>query len=105
LVKKEAFFQIADRAIAASGTVSLELAQYNIPHVIAYKTSAITGFLVKLLIKTPFVGLPNILATECIIPELLQNRCTVHNIYNAFQDINKNNQKKALKNVFKKIVL
>lgn len=103
VVKKEAFFQIANSAIAASGTVSLELAQYNIPHVIAYKASAITAFLLKRLIKIPFVALPNILANRYIVPELLQENCDSQNIYNAFQTIKKENQRKALKNVFKKL--
>lgn len=103
LMKKAAFFQMANSAIAASGTVSLELAQYNIPHLIAYKTSAITAFLVKILIKTPFVALPNILANKYIVPELLLKDCNSQNIYHTFQTMNRENQKKALKEVFKKL--
>lgn len=103
LIKKEAFFQIANGAIAASGTVSLELAHYNIPHVIAYKASTITAFLLKRLIKIPFVALPNILANKYIVPELLLENCYSQNIYNAFQAMNKIAQRKALKEVFKKL--
>lgn len=100
LREKEKMFNTANSAIAASGTVSLELAQYNIPHVIAYKTSAITALFLKLLIKTRFIALPNILAHKYIVPELLQENCRTENIYKAFLKIDEKYQKKALKEVF-----
>ena len=62
-------------ALSASGTVSLELSMAKVPHLIAYKVSPITAWLVRRLIKIKYVNLINILADEKIIPELLQEDC------------------------------
>ena len=64
---------IADLAIAASGTVTLEAALLNLPSVIIYKVNSLTYYLGKLLVKIPHIGLPNIVAGRKILPELLQD--------------------------------
>ena len=69
-------------AIAASGTVALELAIANVPHIIGYKVSPLTAFLAKHLLHIRFVNLSNILLGREIIPELLQNACNPDNICN-----------------------
>lgn len=69
-------FAATDVAIAASGTVSLELAMADVPHLIAYKVNKLTGLLAKLLLKIKYVNLINILSGREIIPELLQENCT-----------------------------
>ena len=63
-------------AVAASGTVSLELSMSKTPHLIAYKLNALTAFLARRLLKVRYVNLVNILADKEIIPELLQENCT-----------------------------
>ena len=63
-------------AIAASGTVSLELAMARVPHLIAYKLNRLTGFLARRLLKIKYVNLINILADAPVIPECLQENCT-----------------------------
>lgn len=83
-------FQQATIAIAASGTVSLELAKAGLLSVIAYKTSPITAFLVRLLIKTKFVCLVNIILGKKVLPELLQNDCTPQKIVEAMHEISEN---------------
>ena len=67
-------------AIAASGTVALELAIANVPHIIGYKVSRFTAFLVKRLMHIQFVNLSNILLGREIVPELLQDACVPDNI-------------------------
>nr|QIM10250.1 lipid-A-disaccharide synthase [uncultured Alphaproteobacteria bacterium] len=67
-------------AIAASGTVALELAIADVPHIIGYKVSKMTAFLAKRLLHIQFVNLSNILLGREIIPELLQDACTPENI-------------------------
>ena len=69
-------FQSTDIAIAASGTVALELAIINIPHIIAYKVAPLTAFLARHLLKIEFVNLTNILLGREVVPELLQENCT-----------------------------
>ncbi|CAO4834528.1 MAG: Lipid-A-disaccharide synthase [Holosporales bacterium] len=77
-------FQGAAYAVAASGTVSLELSKYKVPHVIAYKVHPMTAFLVRLFIHVRFVALPNLLKGRVIVPECLQECCTTDSIYHAF---------------------
>ena len=73
-------FKASSAAIAASGTVALELAICNIPHIIGYIVSPLTAFLAQKLLKIQFVNLSNILLGREIIPELLQERCKSGNI-------------------------
>lgn len=60
-------------AIAASGTVALELAIADVPHVIGYKVAPLTAALVKHFLHIQFVNLSNILLGREIVPELLRN--------------------------------
>ena len=73
---KLAAFAASDAALAASGTVAVELAAAGVPAVIAYRVSAISAFLAPRLVKVPHVSLPNILLGREVQPELLQTRCT-----------------------------
>lgn len=62
-------------ALAASGTITLELALTDTPHVIAYKLSPLSAIAAKRLITTPFVNLVNILMGRSVVPELLLEKC------------------------------
>lgn len=64
---------IANTAIAASGTATLETAIMGTPTVIIYKLAPLTYFLGKFLVKIPNIGLPNIIAGRRIVPELIQD--------------------------------
>ena len=70
-------FAASSAALAASGTVSLELALAGVPHLIAYRLNKLTAFLAKCLLKIKYVNLLNLLENREIIPELLQENCTV----------------------------
>ncbi len=59
-------------AIAASGTASLELALLGVPHVAAYRVSALTFAAARLLVRVEHVALPNLIAGKTVVPELLQ---------------------------------
>lgn len=63
-------------AIAASGTVALELAVVKVPHLVAYKVPALTAFLARLITDIKYVNLTNILLDKAIIPEMIQEDCT-----------------------------
>ena len=62
--------------LAASGTVTLESAVAGVPTIICYKLSPLTYAVGKLLVKVPFMGLPNLIAGKEIFPELLQDACS-----------------------------
>jgi lipid-A-disaccharide synthase len=73
----------AEAAIVASGTATLEAALARCPMVITYKLSPLTYRLVKRKALLPYAGLPNILAGEFIVPELLQDEATPANLAQA----------------------
>jgi lipid-A-disaccharide synthase len=66
----------ADIALVASGTASLEVALFKKPMVIAYKMLRASWEIMRHMGYQPWVGLPNILAQEFIVPELLQQAAT-----------------------------
>ncbi len=68
----------ADVVVCASGTAALETMLVNRPMVVVYRLSAMTFWVGKLfrLLKSRFFSLPNILANEALVPELLQNEAT-----------------------------
>ena len=73
-------FVAADLAVAASGTVALELAMVDVPHVITYRVAPLTAWFAKHFLHIQFVNLSNILLGREIVPELLQNDCNVDKI-------------------------
>ncbi len=89
----------ASAAIAASGTVTLELAMANCPHLIAYQMHALTVWLARHLIKTPFANLVNIVLRKLVIPELLQADCTAEKILAALDQLDKSTQQIAFAEV------
>jgi lipid-A-disaccharide synthase len=63
----------ADLALVASGTATLETALFKTPMVIAYRQAPLTWALMRAMIYLPYVGMPNVLAGEKLVPELLQD--------------------------------
>jgi len=59
-------------ALSASGTATLELALLGVPHVVVYRTSATTYRIGKRLARVSWIGLPNLVAGEGLLPELIQ---------------------------------
>lgn len=68
-------FGAATAALAASGTVALELAVARVPAVIAYRFAGVVGLLPPSLLRVPFVSLANLIAGREVQPEFLQRRC------------------------------
>lgn len=79
-IQKKNIFESSRIALAASGTVSLELACAKTPMVICYRVSKFTEILARLLIKTKYFCLVNILNNENVVAELLQEKCNVKEI-------------------------
>ena len=70
-------------AISVSGTATLELALMGVPSVIIYRASWISYWIVRMLVRVNWIGLPNIVAGEGFLPELIQNDCTSERIADA----------------------
>jgi lipid-A-disaccharide synthase len=68
--------QCCNAVMTTSGTATLEVALLTIPMVIVYKLAPLTYWLGRLLVKTPFIGLPNIIAGKSIVKELIQHEAT-----------------------------
>jgi lipid-A-disaccharide synthase len=68
-------FAISTLALAKSGTVSLELVAFGVPHLIAYTFNRLSNLAAKLLVKVRFANLINIMANKEIIPEFVLDRC------------------------------
>jgi lipid-A-disaccharide synthase len=68
-------FAASDAALAASGTVALELAVSAVPMVIAYRVAPLTAMLARRLLTITYVCLLNLLVDRLVVPELLQERC------------------------------
>jgi lipid-A-disaccharide synthase len=76
-------FKLATAALAASGTVTLELALAGTPTVVAYKVDALIGPIVRRMIKASSVVLPNLVLEENVFPEFIQQDCTPGNLADA----------------------
>jgi lipid-A-disaccharide synthase len=79
-------------ALVKSGTSSLEVAYAKLPMIVAYKVNFISAFLLKMMIKIPFVSLINIILKQKIIPEFLQEECSATNLANNIDDLMNNKE-------------
>lgn len=68
-------FAASDLALAASGTVTLELAYAGVPTVVMYRVGRVTGEIARRMIKIEHASIVNIVAGRLIFPEFLQSRC------------------------------
>lgn len=73
----------SDTILMASGTAALEGMLFKKPLVVSYKLSALTAYIVRKMLKQPFVSLPNLLAGKELVPELLQEAATPENLSTA----------------------
>lgn len=83
---KYAAMDLATAALAASGTVTLELALARTPAVVAYKVDIVMARL-RFLLKVPSVVLANLVLEKNVYPELLQNDCTGENLAHALRPL------------------
>jgi lipid-A-disaccharide synthase len=77
----------ADVALVASGTATLEAALIKTPMVIAYRQSTLSWMVMRRMGYLPYIGLPNILAGEHLVPEFLQEKATPGALANALLEL------------------
>ena len=106
--QKANIFAASEAALAASGTVSLELALAGVPTVVAYRVHPVTHFLIKHMVKVKYASLVNIMAEKMLIPEFLQNEATaayiIPEICHIFEDpIEAKHKQQAIADVLKRL--
>ena len=85
--EKHAAFRRARAALAASGTVTLELGLAHVPQVVAYRVPLIEGWIGRLLVLVHSVVLTNLILGENVVPEFLQTDCTAEKLAPALAEI------------------
>lgn len=84
---KRAAFDAATAALAASGTVTLELALARVPMVVAYRAEAVVGWFALSILKIPSVVLVNLILDRPSVQEYLQSRCTADNLFEGLRPL------------------
>ena len=80
-------FAAADAALAASGTVVLELAAAGVPTVAAYRANAVTAALLRRMLTVRYVTLVNLVLDRPVVPEFLQERCRAEILVPAVEQL------------------
>jgi lipid-A-disaccharide synthase len=94
--KRYELFANTDIAVAASGTVSAELAIIHIPAIVVYRMNPLTEFLARIFVKTKWASLVNILLKKSVYPELLGRSATAENIVLEIHRLEKPAQRKKM---------
>jgi lipid-A-disaccharide synthase len=76
-------FAASDAALAASGTVALELAMAKLPAVVAYRVNALTHGVVRRIVRVRYIHLLNLILGRMAVPELIQRDCTPERLADA----------------------
>jgi len=96
--------QSAEAAIACSGTITLECALFNLPHLIIYKTSWLTYWIGKLIVNLKYIGIVNIILKKLVTKEFIQFDMKLEPVYEELNKIMKDQKyKKIILSEFKKL--
>ncbi|MGO1117497.1 lipid-A-disaccharide synthase [Rhodovibrionaceae bacterium A322] len=84
---KYAAFKAGRAALAASGTVAVELAVAGTPTVVGYRMNHLTSLIVRRLLKVPYASIANLVLNRQVQPEFLQEYCTVDALHTALSPL------------------
>jgi lipid-A-disaccharide synthase len=102
------FYPLAQEAtvgMVCSGTATLEAAYFGLPMLITYKVAPLTFFIAKMLVRIPFLGMPNVLAGRQIAPEFIQYNATPSALFQAMEALlNDSHAREAQQNAFRSVI-
>lgn len=99
------FINASELVLVTSGSATLETACFLKPMVIVYKLSWFSWYLAKLIVKCPYAGLPNLIAKEQIVPELLQKDANPERIaYEAITILNNPKKQEEMMGKLRRVV-
>lgn len=87
---------VADAAIVASGTATLETALFRVPQVVVYKGGAISIAIARMVVKIKFISLVNLIMAKEVVKELIQEDCNRDNIYKNLQGLISGPERKTM---------
>jgi lipid-A-disaccharide synthase len=90
-------------AIVTSGTATLETALYNVPQVVAYKGSAISIWIARLVIKVKYISLVNLILDKPLLKELIQDEFTLATLTKEFELLLTDKKKKEILNGYEEL--
>ena len=91
-------------AIVTSGTATLETALFKVPQIVCYKSSFLSYFIARLLVKIKYISLVNLIMDKEIVKELIQNKCNKNSIRIELNKILDNNYSKEIKSNYIKLI-
>lgn len=91
-----ALLRHAKAAVVTSGTATLETALFDVPQLVCYKTSTISYWIAKQLVKLEFISLVNLILEKEVVRELIQNDCHPKILQQALEQILSNNGRKTI---------
>lgn len=89
------YFKTMDCALAVSGTVGLELSVAGVPHIVGYKANALTAKIIKQMVKVEYAHLTNLILSRAVVPECIQEECTVDNLVERLNGLDVRGQEKG----------
>ena len=77
----------ARAAVVASGTATLETCLWNVPQVVCYRLNSLSYSIAKYLISVKYISLVNLIVDKPVVPELIQEACSVENIRKELEQL------------------
>ena len=96
--------RLADAAIVASGTATLETALLKTPQIVCYKTSPLSFAIAKRIVKLSFISLVNLIVNRLLVRELIQSECNKIELRNTLQEILSENVRKAILSGYDEVI-
>ena len=86
----------AESAIVTSGTATLETGLFNVPQVVVYRAGKVAFFILKSLVKVPYIALANLVAEQEVAIELIQDDFNANRLTKELQAINKGGNRRVV---------